>query len=43
MGVLVLLSALLALAFPDVLGHLKPSLINPLLAPLPKYGICITH
>ena len=31
MGVLVLGSAVLALAFPGVLGHLKPSLINPLL------------
>ena len=31
MGVLVLASAALALAFPEVLGHLKSSLINPLL------------
>ncbi|MBQ7622630.1 MAG: bile acid:sodium symporter family protein, partial [Bacteroidales bacterium] len=31
MGVLVLLSALLALVFPDTLSSLKPSLINPLL------------
>ena len=31
MGVLVLLSALAALLFPDTVGHLKPRLINPLL------------
>ena len=29
MGMLVLLSALAALLFPDTLGHLKPRLINP--------------
>ena len=31
MGVLVLLSAVAALLFPDTLSRLKPSLINPLL------------
>ena len=31
MGVLVLLSAVAALLFPDTLSHLKPRLINPLL------------
>ena len=31
MGVLVLLSAVVALVFPDALSHLKPKLINPLL------------
>lgn len=41
MGVLVLLSALLALAFPDVLGHLKPSLINPLLGVI-MFGMGLT-
>ena len=41
MGVLVLLSALLALAFPDVLGHMKPSLINPLLGVI-MFGMGLT-
>ena len=41
MGVLVLLSALLALAFPNVLGHLKPSLINPLLGVI-MFGMGLT-
>lgn len=41
MGVLVLLSALLALAFPDVLGHLKPTLINPLLGVI-MFGMGLT-
>ena len=41
MGVLVLLSALLALAFPDVLGHLKPAFINPLLGVI-MFGMGLT-
>jgi BASS family bile acid:Na+ symporter len=41
MGVLILVSALLALAFPDVLGHLKPSLINPLLGVI-MFGMGLT-
>ena len=41
MGVLVLLSALLALAFPDILGHLKPTLINPLLGVI-MFGMGLT-
>ena len=41
MGVLVLLSALLALAFPDVLSHLKPTLINPLLGVI-MFGMGLT-
>ena len=41
MGVLVLLSALLALAFPDALGHLKPALINPLLGVI-MFGMGLT-
>ena len=41
MGVLVLLSALLALAFPDALSHLKPSLINPLLGVI-MFGMGLT-
>ena len=41
MGVLVLVSALLALAFPEVLGHLKTSLINPLLGVI-MFGMGLT-
>ena len=41
MGVLVLGSAVLALAFPEVLGHLKPSLINPLLGVI-MFGMGLT-
>ena len=41
MGVLVLVSALLALAFPDFLGHLKPALINPLLGVI-MFGMGLT-
>ena len=41
MGVLVLGSAVLALAFPGVLGHLKPSLINPLLGVI-MFGMGLT-
>jgi len=41
MGVLVLASALLALAFPEVLGHLKTSLINPLLGVI-MFGMGLT-
>jgi BASS family bile acid:Na+ symporter len=41
MGVLVLGSAILALAFPEVLGHLKPSLINPLLGVI-MFGMGLT-
>ena len=41
MGVLVLVSALLALLFPDTLSHLKPSLINPLLGVI-MFGMGLT-
>ena len=41
MGVLVLLSALAALLFPDTLGHLKPRLINPLLGVI-MFGMGLT-
>ncbi len=41
MGVLGLGSAILALAFPEVLGHLKPSLINPLLGVI-MFGMGLT-
>ena len=41
MGVLVLASAILALLFPNVLGHLKPSLINPLLGVI-MFGMGLT-
>ena len=41
MGVLVLASAALALAFPEVVGHLKPSLINPLLGVI-MFGMGLT-
>ncbi len=41
MGVLVLVSALLALAFPEVLGYLKISLINPLLGVI-MFGMGLT-
>ena len=41
MGVLVLVSAILALAFPEVVGHLKPSLINPLLGVI-MFGMGLT-
>lgn len=41
MGVLVLVSALLALLFPGVIGHLKPSLINPLLGVI-MFGMGLT-
>ncbi len=41
MGMLVLLSALAALLFPDTLGHLKPRLINPLLGVI-MFGMGLT-
>ena len=41
MGVLVLVSAALALIFPDTLSHLKPSLINPLLGVI-MFGMGLT-
>ena len=41
MGVLVLLSAVAALVFPDALGHLKPKLINPLLGVI-MFGMGLT-
>ena len=41
MGVLVLVSAILVLAFPEVVGHLKPSLINPLLGVI-MFGMGLT-
>ena len=41
MGVLVLLSALAALVFPDTLSHLKPKLINPLLGVI-MFGMGLT-
>ena len=41
MGVLVLLSALAALLFPDTLSHLKPRLINPLLGVI-MFGMGLT-
>ena len=41
MGVLVLLSAVAALVFPDVLSHLKTSLINPLLGII-MFGMGLT-
>ncbi len=41
MGVLVLVSAILALAFPEVVGHMKPSLINPLLGVI-MFGMGLT-
>ena len=41
MGVLVLLSAVAALVFPDALGHLKPRLINPLLGVI-MFGMGLT-
>ena len=41
MGLLVLLSALLALAFPEVLSHLKPAFINPLLGVI-MFGMGLT-
>lgn len=41
MGVLVLLSALAALLFPDTVGHLKPRLINPLLGVI-MFGMGLT-
>lgn len=41
MGVLVLLSALAALLFPDTIGHLKPKLINPLLGVI-MFGMGLT-
>ena len=41
MGVLVLLSAVAALLFPDTLGHLKPRLINPLLGVI-MFGMGLT-
>ena len=41
MGVLVLLSALASLLFPDALGHLKPRLINPLLGVI-MFGMGLT-
>ena len=41
MGVLVLLSAVAALVFPDALSHLKPKLINPLLGII-MFGMGLT-
>ena len=41
MGVLVLLSAVAALLFPDTLGHLKPRFINPLLGVI-MFGMGLT-
>jgi BASS family bile acid:Na+ symporter len=41
MGVLVLLSALAALLFPDTISHLKPRLINPLLGVI-MFGMGLT-
>ena len=41
MGVLVLLSALAALLFPDTISHLKPKLINPLLGVI-MFGMGLT-
>ena len=41
MGMLVLLSALAALLFPDTIGHLKPRLINPLLGVI-MFGMGLT-
>ena len=41
MGLLVLLSAGAALVFPGVLGHLKPSLINPMLGVI-MFGMGLT-
>ncbi len=41
MGLLVLLSALAALVFPDTLSHLKPRLINPLLGVI-MFGMGLT-
>ena len=41
MGVLVLVSAVAALVFPDALGHLKPKLINPLLGVI-MFGMGLT-
>ena len=41
MGILVLLSALAALLFPDTLSHLRPRLINPLLGII-MFGMGLT-
>ena len=41
MGLLVLLSALAALVFPDTLSHLQPKLINPLLGVI-MFGMGLT-
>ena len=41
MGVLVLLSAVAALVFPDALSHLRPTLINPLLGVI-MFGMGLT-
>ena len=41
MGVLVLLSAVLALLFPGFFGHIKPALINPLLGVI-MFGMGLT-
>lgn len=41
MGVLVLLSALAALTFPDVFGRVKPTVINPLLGVI-MFGMGLT-
>ena len=41
MGVLVLLSAVAALVFPEAIGHLKPKLINPLLGVI-MFGMGLT-
>ena len=41
MGVLVLLSALAALLFPETISHLKPGLINPLLGVI-MFGMGLT-
>ncbi|MBP3213101.1 MAG: hypothetical protein J6M41_11145 [Prevotella sp.] len=41
MGLLVLAAALLALAFPDVLGHIRPTVINYLLGVV-MFGMGLT-
>ena len=41
MGVLVLLSAVLALLFPGFFGHIKTGLINPLLGVI-MFGMGLT-
>ena len=41
MGALVLLSAIVALAFPEMVGHVKPTVINPLLGVI-MFGMGLT-